>query len=134
MMPTNGSDCTLPTTGFTGSVNNGHTDCTSPGNNSDVGCNFVPPVSDTDSYGDSFNAVSGGVYAMEWTSAFIKIWHWDRNSIPIDIIAENPDPSNWGEPEALFGGSTCDIDTFFYDMRVVLNMVSGSIPRSTLFL
>ncbi|KAJ9150207.1 Mixed-linked glucanase [Pleurostoma richardsiae] len=113
--------CTLPASGdFTGTQ--GSTDCTSPGNNGNIGCNYVPPSTDTSSYGDSFNAIGGGIYAVEWTDDTIKVWHFPRNAIPVDIVLKVPDPSGWGEPEALFGGSTCDVDTFFNDMSIVLTM------------
>jgi hypothetical protein len=95
-------------------------------NNGNIGCNYVPPSTDTSSYGDSFNAIGGGIYAVEWTDDTIKVWHFPRNAIPVDIVLKVPDPSGWGEPEALFGGSTCDVDTFFNDMSIVLTMVRFS--------
>jgi hypothetical protein len=55
--------------------------------------------------------------------ATIKIWHFPRTAIPSDITNKQPDPSSWGQPEALFGGSTCDVDQFFNNMNIVLNMV-----------
>jgi hypothetical protein len=121
--------CTLPSTGFTGSQSN--TDCTSPGSNGDLGCSYVPPTTDSYSFGDTFNAIGGGVYALEWTDEAIKIWHFPRTAIPDDITAKQPDPSTWGEPEALFGGSNCDVDDYFNDMSIVLNMVQTS-PQSLL--
>ncbi|EXF80433.1 mixed-linked glucanase [Colletotrichum fioriniae PJ7] len=98
-------------------------DCESPGTTNNAGCNYLPPASDTHTYGDAFNAVGGGVYALEWTSEAISIWHWPRQSIPDDIIAKNPDPSGWGLPSALFGTSTCDVDTYFKDMSIVIQTV-----------
>ncbi|KXH46651.1 mixed-linked glucanase [Colletotrichum salicis] len=95
-------------------------DCESPGTTNNAGCNYLPPASDTHTYGDAFNAVGGGVYALEWTSEAISIWHWPRQSIPDDIVAKNPDPSGWGLPSALFGTSTCDVDTYFKDMSIVI--------------
>ena len=89
-----------------------------------VGCGFNPPESDTSSYGDSFNAVGGGVYAMEWDSEYISIWHFPRGAIPADIVAKRPDPKKWGLPQSLFGGSKCNVNDYFRDMRLVLNIVS----------
>jgi hypothetical protein len=91
----------------------------------------VPPTTDSYSFGDTFNAIGGGVYALEWTDEAIKIWHFPRTAIPDDITAKQPDPSTWGEPEALFGGSNCDVDDYFNDMSIVLNMVQTS-PQSVL--
>lgn len=77
-------------------------------------------------YGDSFNAVGGGVYAMDWTSDAIRIWHFPRGSIPQDIVNKAPDPSGWGTPQALFGGGTglysCDVETSFANMNIVINL------------
>ncbi|RGP78569.1 glycoside hydrolase family 16 [Fusarium longipes] len=87
-----------------------------------VGCGFNPPESDTSSYGDGFNAVGGGVYAMEWDSEYISIWHFPRGAIPADIEAKRPDPRKWGVPQSLFGGSKCNVDDYFSDMRLVLNI------------
>ncbi|GKT85294.1 endo-1,3(4)-beta-glucanase [Colletotrichum tofieldiae] len=78
------------------------------------------PASHPHTYGDSFNAVGGGVYALEWTSEAIRIWHWPRQSIPRDIIAKRPDPATWGLPSALFGTSTCEVDRYFKDMSIVI--------------
>ncbi|KAF4342217.1 mixed-linked glucanase precursor MLG1 [Fusarium beomiforme] len=87
-----------------------------------VGCGFTPPASDTSSYGDGFNAVGGGVYAMEWDSDYISIWHFPRGAIPADIEAKRPDPRKWGLPQSLFGGSKCNVDEYFNNMRIVLNI------------
>ncbi|KAM0228977.1 hypothetical protein ACHAP5_011801 [Fusarium lateritium] len=87
-----------------------------------VGCGFRPPESDTSSYGDAFNAIGGGVYAMEWDSEYISIWHFPRGAIPADIEAKQPDPRRWGIPQSLFGGSKCNVDDYFNDMRIVLNI------------
>ncbi|KAM0506223.1 hypothetical protein ACHAP8_001257 [Fusarium lateritium] len=87
-----------------------------------VGCGFNPPESDTSSYGDGFNAVGGGVYAMEWDSKYISIWHFPRGAIPADIEAKRPDPRKWGLPQSLFGGAKCNVDEYFSDMKLVLNI------------
>ncbi|VUC25349.1 unnamed protein product [Clonostachys rosea] len=87
-----------------------------------IGCGFEPPSSDVSSYGDSFNAVNGGVYAMDWDSQRIRVWHFPRGRIPSDIKAKNPNPANWGLPQAAFGGRSCDVDRYFKDMSIVLNI------------
>lgn len=61
---------------------------------------------------------------MEWNEANIRIWHFPRGSIPRDIEAKEPDPDSWGQPVAIFGGNSCDVDTYFKNMRLVLNIVS----------
>lgn len=89
-----------------------------------IGCGFNPSPDDVSSYGDGFNAAHGGVYAMEWNEEHIRIWHFARGSIPGDIENKEPDPESWGQPVAIFGGSSCDVDTYFKNMRLVLNIVS----------
>lgn len=90
-----------------------------------IGCGFSPPSSDTTSYGDGFNAVGGGVYAVEWDSNHIRVWHFPRTSIPSDILAKQPNPSGWGLPEAIFGCPSCNVNSYWNNMRFVINTVSG---------
>ncbi|KAI1498722.1 glycoside hydrolase family 16 protein [Biscogniauxia marginata] len=112
--------CEAPCDGVSGVQ--GLKDCSrSPDN---FGCNYASPISDTTSYGDAFNAGGGGVYALEWDSEDLKIWHFPRSAIPDDISfapVTNPDPSTWGPPQAIFGGSSCDPDTYFFNMSLAIN-------------
>ncbi|KAI1461555.1 glycoside hydrolase family 16 protein [Annulohypoxylon moriforme] len=112
--------CHSPSTGFSGEQ--GPTNCSpSPEN---VGCNYASPPSDTTSYGDSFNAEGGGVYALEWDSEDLKLWHFPRSTIPDNIIyghVVGPDPSSWGPPHAIFGGSSCKPENYFFNMSLVIN-------------
>lgn len=87
-----------------------------------VGCGYTPPESDTSSYGDGFNAVQGGVYAMQWDDKHINLWHFARNDIPSDIITKKPEPSTWGLPQARFGGDSCNVGKYFRNMNLVLNI------------
>ncbi|KAL7789063.1 glycoside hydrolase family 16 protein [Trichoderma ceciliae] len=87
-----------------------------------IGCGFNPSSEDVSSYGDGFNAAHGGVYAMEWDPVHIRIWHFSRGSIPKDIENKKPDPDKWGQPVAIFGGESCDVDRYFKNMRLVLNI------------
>ncbi|KAK2608952.1 hypothetical protein QQS21_002528 [Conoideocrella luteorostrata] len=87
-----------------------------------VGCGYKSPADEASAYGDGFNAAKGGVYAMEWDSDFIKIWHFARVNIPRDITNKQPTPKDWGTPDAVFGGSGCDVDKFFKDMSLVINI------------
>ena len=65
---------------------------------------------------------------MEWDEEFIKVWHFSRSKVPRDISEKKPHPKRWGRPHAVFGGSSCDVDTFFRDMKLVINIVSHHIP------
>ncbi|PHH75792.1 hypothetical protein CDD82_4280 [Ophiocordyceps australis] len=84
-----------------------------------VGCGFNAAKST--SYGDGFNAAGGGVYAMQWDSDDIKVWHFARNEVPADVEARKPDPTKWKLPEAVFGGAGCKVDSYFKDMKLVIN-------------
>ncbi|KAI1143181.1 glycoside hydrolase family 16 protein [Hypoxylon sp. FL0543] len=113
--------CHAPDAGFTGEQ--GSTDC-SPGRDN-IGCNYASPTSDINSYGDAFNAEGGGVYALEWDSQDLKLWHFPRSAIPDDIVyghVVGPDPSSWGPPAAVFGGSSCSPDKYFFNLSLVLNI------------
>lgn len=70
-------------------------------------------------FGDGFNLIEGGVYAMEWTSDHIAVWFFPRHLIPDDITSGKPDPSTWGQPTAKFSG--CDIDSYFKNHNIVIN-------------
>ncbi|KKY17376.1 hypothetical protein UCRPC4_g05620 [Phaeomoniella chlamydospora] len=86
--------------------------------NYNSGCGVTADT--TESYGTGFNNIGGGVYAMQWTSDYIRIWFFARGSIPSDITAETPDPSGWGEPQANLQGS-CDIDSHFADHNIIFD-------------
>ncbi|KAI1207953.1 glycoside hydrolase family 16 protein [Annulohypoxylon truncatum] len=112
--------CHAPSTGFSGEQ--GPTDCSPSDEN--FGCNYASPPSDTTSYGDSFNVEGGGVYALEWDSEDLKLWHFPRSTIPDDIVyghVVGPDPSSWGPPHAVFGGSSCKPENYFFNMSLVIN-------------
>ncbi|KAI1761104.1 concanavalin A-like lectin/glucanase domain-containing protein [Hypoxylon sp. FL1150] len=113
--------CKAPDSGFSGEQHS--LDCSKSPDN--IGCNYASPTSDTTAYGDAFNAEGGGVYALEWDSEALKIWHFPRSTIPDNIVyghSEGPDPSTWGPPQAVFGGSSCDPDAYFFNMSLVFNI------------
>lgn len=106
-----------------------HTDCAV--GNDNIGCGFAPAANDPSSYGDGINAVDGGVYAMQRDSKYIKVWHFARGEISGDIEAKRPDSGLWKLPDAVFGGSSCDVDSFFKGMNLVINInfaVTGATP------
>lgn len=87
--------------------------------NGNTGCGMN--TTDNQSYGAGFNAIGGGVYAVEWTSEAISIWFFPRTSVPADITSGSPDPTTWGNATGLFTGSGCDIDQHFKDHQIVFN-------------
>lgn len=92
-------------------------DCNAGSGNTGCGQN----VTDTQTYGSGFNAVGGGVYAVEWTSSAISIWFFSRAAIPADITSGAPDPTTWGTATGQFSGSGCDIDSHFKGHQIVFN-------------
>ncbi|KAK7414686.1 hypothetical protein QQX98_006454 [Neonectria punicea] len=87
--------------------------------NSNAGCGVE---ADDDSYGTSFNSDGGGVMAMEWRDAGIRMWQWARSSIPSDITNQTPDPSTWGTALADFPSTNCDIGSHFKNNSIVANI------------
>ncbi|KAF7119060.1 hypothetical protein CNMCM5793_008703 [Aspergillus hiratsukae] len=72
------------------------------------------------SSGTPFNEASGGVYAMEWTDAFVKIWFFARSQIPASLSSGNPDTSSFGTPMAHLQGS-CDFSQRFKAQKFILD-------------
>ncbi|KAL2408555.1 endo-1,3(4)-beta-glucanase [Exophiala dermatitidis] len=87
-----------------------------PGYNVGCGISDNRPAS----FGAGFNAVGGGIYAMQWTSDYIRVWFFQRDSIPSDILSRRPNPANWGLPAANMQGS-CVIDDHFQAHKIVLD-------------
>jgi hypothetical protein len=102
-------NCTFnsPTAAQFGIPNNDNFNCQL---DNPVGCSIQGPIG---SYGSSLNFQSGGVFAMEWKSSFIKIYFFPRNAVPTDITAGMPNPDKWGIPLGNFDSryGNCDIDT-----------------------
>ncbi|CAG8977061.1 hypothetical protein HYALB_00005769 [Hymenoscyphus albidus] len=101
---------TSPLSNLQGTNCEGTTGCSSHSNN---------PAS----FGDAFNAAGGGVYAMEWTSSFIAVYFFPRDSIPADLLDVNgtPDTRAWPAPMARFSGGGCDVEKHFKEHRMVFN-------------
>lgn len=84
------------------------------------------------SFGSAFNAVGGGIMAMELRAAGIRMWQFYRDAIPDDITAGSPDPSTWGEALADFPGTDCDISTHFLNQSIIANIdLCGSWAGAT---
>ncbi|KAI2629018.1 glycoside hydrolase family 16 protein [Xylaria nigripes] len=94
-------------------------DCSAPGSGT-VGCGN--PTHNPQTFGDGFNEIGGGVYALHWTSDAIQIFFFPRTStVPVDIEAGRPDPSSWGKPISSFSGGSCDIDSHFMNHNIVFD-------------
>ncbi|KAF2494793.1 hypothetical protein BU16DRAFT_550608 [Lophium mytilinum] len=96
-----------------------HKDCYN-GTNSNAGCG-VQGADDT--FGQAFNTNGGGVYAMEWRSAGIRVWFFSRSKIPSDLtIGSSPDPSSWGTALADFPNTDCSISSHFRNQSIIANI------------
>ncbi|TGO29938.1 hypothetical protein BPAE_0009g00340 [Botrytis paeoniae] len=99
----------------------GTTTITSNCNQDNAGTGCGVATSNTQNYGTGFNAIGGGVYAMQWASTGIYVWFWPRGSIPADITAKDIDVSSWGTPLATFSGSGCNFDKSFASQNIVFD-------------
>lgn len=89
-------------------------------NFSNDGCGFLD--NSPQSYGKAFNDARGGVFAHTWDETGIKIWRFSRKSIPHDITAKTPNPSNWGHPVAYFPSTHCDMASHFFNHQLIFNI------------
>jgi len=98
-------------------------DCYGADNNG-AGCGTNGNSSTT--YGAGWNAAGGGLYVVEWTSAFIKVWIYPKNmagGLPADLVNGAPDQTKRGEPHAYWlGSSSCTIDNHFKNQQIILNI------------
>lgn len=113
--------CTLIDNGnFTGNLRTDDCYIYADGQSTNEGCQIT--TTNTYTYGDGFNNVGGGVYAMEWTDEAITIWFFQRGAIPSNIQNGSPNPdSSWGRPISQFTGC-CDIPEFFQDNQIVFDV------------
>jgi len=111
------SGCTMQSTGalLSSKLENG--DCGAESGH--IGCGTS--TTNTAGYGTGFNAIGGGVYAMEWTSQAIKVYFFPRTSIPSDITSGTPNPASWTQPVAVFSGNGCNIDQHFQNHNIVFD-------------
>lgn len=73
-------------------------------------------------YEGPFGSEMGGVYAMEWTSEYIKMWSWHPQQVPSGVVSGSPDPSTWGTPGLLASSALCDIDRAFRNQSIMFNI------------
>ncbi|KAF2831502.1 hypothetical protein CC86DRAFT_463379 [Ophiobolus disseminans] len=105
-------------TQFSGNVTTPNCDVAAEGQLKNVGCSIEHPSKQ--SYGAGLNQNGGGVYATSWNSDAISVYFFPRESIPADVLGDNPDPSAWGKPAAKFEGA-CDIDKMFAEQQIIID-------------
>jgi len=107
----------------------GQTDCSQPS-----GC--LVTETKPNSYGETFAAAGGGVWAAQFDVAGIFIWFWSRPNLPPSILqatsTSSIDISEWGPPSASFPAPACDISRFFSAQQLVIDItlcgVWASLP------
>jgi len=107
---------------FTGTIvqqnNQSYLDC--EGSGTLPGCGVVEWSQA--SYGPTFDAQGGGVFAMKWDDDGISVWNFYRVAIPSDILEGIPDPSNWPNPTATLEPAGCNISNFFVDHQIIFDI------------
>jgi len=77
---------------------------------------------DSTTYGNGFNNIGGGVYAMQWEDSGVYIWFFPRNRIPADINSNTPNPAGWGNPRARFAfNQGCDGNAHFKNHEIIFD-------------
>ncbi|KAK2463550.1 hypothetical protein APHAL10511_004301 [Amanita phalloides] len=112
------STCTLTTAGTEVLSNVMHDVCASS-DKDNRGCGFHD--NNSSSYGQVFNNGGGGIFAHRWDSTGITIWRFNRDNIPSDITARQPNPVTWPTPVAFWSSESCDIAANFYNHVLVLD-------------
>lgn len=87
--------------------------------NDNAGCGVK---GDSNSIGSSFNDNGGGVMALEWRDAGIRMWQFARSDVPSDITNRAPNPAVWGTATADFPSTHCDIGNHFRNNSIVANV------------
>ncbi|KAI0703411.1 concanavalin A-like lectin/glucanase domain-containing protein [Cytidiella melzeri] len=122
-----GPNCTLtppPAVNFTGTYIQNQTtglpnlcDANIPGNS---GCGVLE--ASRASYGPTFDAAGGGVFAMRWDDTGIAVWSFYRALVPDDIRTGEPKPENWGTPVAYLDPDGCNPLTNFVNHSIVFDI------------
>ncbi len=108
------------TTLYSGTWATTSTDCNAAVNGNS-GCGIAGT---SGSFGPTFNTNKGGVYALEWTDTFIRVFFIPRASTKLisNALSTSPAPSTWGKPVAYFTIGTNCPTTHFYSHRLVFNI------------
>ncbi|CAK7564307.1 MAG: hypothetical protein SEPTF4163_002196 [Sporothrix epigloea] len=69
-----------------------------------------------------FGNAQGGIYAVEFTADYIKIWSWTHGAAPADINSAHPDPSGWGLPRAHLSKPGCAITNYIKNQHFVFDI------------
>ncbi|KJZ70750.1 hypothetical protein HIM_09883 [Hirsutella minnesotensis 3608] len=101
--------------------------------NKNAGCGVVDGNA---SFGATLNTQGGGVMAVEWRDAGIRMWRFARQAIPMDLVSKTPNPAGWGVAAADFPSTDCSMGSHFRNNSIIVNidlcgsMVYGSWGQS----
>ncbi|OCH96185.1 glycoside hydrolase family 16 protein [Obba rivulosa] len=119
-----GPNCTMtPTNNMTGSIVdiNGQPNYDCNGSDNDnSGCGVTEWS--RASYGPTFDAQGGGVFAMKWDEDGIAVWSFYRAAVPQDVVDGQPTPSTWGDPVAVLLPGGCDPITNFVNHSIIFDI------------
>ncbi|KGQ04056.1 putative endo-1,3(4)-beta-glucanase [Beauveria bassiana D1-5] len=103
--------CKMESAGVTGSLL--RSDCSHEQYN--LGCNVM------DTKGP-WGSSAGGVYAMEWTDSYIRIFTWAPADAPSNIDSAHPDTAAWGKPVMELRDGPCNLKRQFAPQKLILNI------------
>jgi hypothetical protein len=87
--------------------------------NDNAGCGVK---GNSSSFGQEFNDNGGGIMAMEWREAGIRMWQFARSQIPDDITNRRPNPAVWGTAAADFPNTDCNVGNHFRNQSIIANI------------
>lgn len=81
------------------------------------GCGVQANAQNT--FGQGFNNIGGGTYALEVTDTFIKVFFFPKGTY---TWQSNPNPATWGTPVSHFIlGANCPA-SLFYNLKIIINL------------
>ena len=89
-----GGTCSVQGQNMTSTYDTTNCNVNAAGQSYNAGCGGY--ANDYDTYGDGMIEAGGGVYAMDWRKAGIRIWYFPPDSIPSDILSGKPTTAGWG--------------------------------------
>ncbi|KAI9445170.1 glycoside hydrolase family 16 protein [Lactarius indigo] len=115
--------CNLtPSNDFTGTIvqQNGQSYLDCEGSPTLPGCGVIEWSQA--SYGPTFDAQGGGVFAMKWDQDGISVWNFYRVAVPEDIQAGFPNPAVWPNPTATLEPAGCDPLQYFKNHSIIFDI------------
>ncbi|KAH7148587.1 concanavalin A-like lectin/glucanase domain-containing protein, partial [Dactylonectria macrodidyma] len=81
-----------------------------------------------DDYDAPYGNSDGGVYALEWTDSYIKVFAWKWANVPDNLDSDEPDTDSWGTPSLYLKNDQCTIDDHFVDQTLIINIAFCGNP------